>query len=108
MWREFLRFLGFVLAGLVLFEAFLLAMFRFDSWDEYQWALRADVVVGFAFAVGVALIAIPPTDPNTHRWRWMWILGLLAWLLMSGGLVSLHYEQYVVRSVSRVGSWQPR
>lgn len=99
MWRELLRVSGLLLSGYALVNAFFLWMFRFDSTDEYEFALQMDVVFGLVFAVGVALVALPSKGNGTRRW-WLGLAfaTLTVWVVISGGLAWRHYRQYVIRS----------
>jgi hypothetical protein len=74
-------------------------MFRFDSTDEYHWALQMDLVLGCVAAVCVALIGIPPVGSNTVRYRAVWLTTtLLTGILVAGSLAYRHYEQDAFRS----------
>lgn len=99
MWRESARAFGLALGGLTLVAAYFAAMFRFDSSDEYHWALQLDAELGLAAAVSVALVGIPPVGRNTFQWRAVLLTAaLLTWILVSGGLASHHHRQDVIRS----------
>jgi hypothetical protein len=99
MWRIPPRILGALLTGYAFIVSYFLSVFRMVTAGELPQLIRADVTVGSVFAVGVALLGIPPVGKNTWRWWGLLTPGVvLAWGLVAGGLAACHYHQYLVRS----------
>jgi hypothetical protein len=99
MWKNLGCLFGFVLAGLALVGTVAALMFRFEESGEYERALRFDVVVGFMFAVSIALMAFSVDGMDTRRRRCTSLTFVfMAWALVSGWLAWCHYRQHAVRS----------
>src|ERR1043166_6670214 len=71
------------------------SMFRFDGTDNYEWALKMDVVLGGTFSIPVIFLVAPDTlKASSRRWLVTIACALFVWGCVTGSLICLHEHQH--------------
>jgi hypothetical protein len=107
MWKFLCFGLGCIVGMLVAMGAFVALIGRIESAGELDELVVYDVIIGGMFAFAILLLGMPLLRKNTTR---SYVVALLAagavWLIVSGSLIWVQDEQFLVHSNYRV-STQP-
>ena len=95
----FLRAVAVLLTGWAAYWTYFAMGFRLEGSGELEWAKKADLVLGGAFALGVILFFVPERLKKPIQCLLILGIAVLVWFCVSGYLISSHEWQYHVRSV---------